>query len=93
MNHSWENNVCVRCGLRRKRKAWKQLMAIVNHPPWEGYMRGVDWAYSINGNDFIFKRPDCKTMISEPNDNRSVASKADQGGNDDNKKIKSNEKL
>lgn len=56
-------------------------------------MRGVDWAYSINGNDFIFKRPDCKTMISEPNDNRSVASKADQGGNDDNKKIKSNEKL
>lgn len=60
IRHSWKDNKCVHCGVNRKRKAWKQLMAIVNHPPWEGYMRGVDWAYWMDGEEKSFQRPDCK---------------------------------
>ena len=72
IRHKWKDNTCTVCGVIRKRKAWKKLMAIFNHPPWEGYMKGVDWAYSIDGIVWTFKRPDC-LLSSEQNPERSVA--------------------
>ncbi len=61
IRHRWdsEGKSCINCGVKRKRKSWKRLMAIVNHPPWEGYERGVDWAYSTDGKTWKFKRPNC----------------------------------
>jgi len=58
MNHKWKDNVCVRCGIARKRKGWKLLMAITNHPPYNHYIYGNDWHY---GKEHGFKRPDCIT--------------------------------
>lgn len=60
--HSWENGKCIKCGIERKRKHWKKRMAIVNHPPWEGYMHGCDMAYSYDGfKTWVFKSPKCIT--------------------------------
>lgn len=61
MNHKWKDNVCIHCGIKRIRKYWRQLMAVVNHPPWEAYMPGTDWYYTKpNETKGTFKRPDCK---------------------------------
>lgn len=63
MLHRWKDNVCTRCGLQRRRQRWRQLMAIVNHPPWEAYATGTAWAYKTivsNLPAWSFKRPDCK---------------------------------
>lgn len=63
--HSWKDGVCVKCGIKRKRKAWKKLMAIVNHPPWNAYMRGCDMAYSKDDfKTWTFNRPNCKQLES-----------------------------
>lgn len=60
MRHSWDDNKCVNCGIERKRKHWKQLMAIVNHPPWQAYKHGCDMAYSNDGFEtWAFKAPVC----------------------------------
>jgi len=56
MNHSWKNNICQKCGIKRKRKYWKLLMAITNHPPYDHYQTGTDWWY---GNKHQFERPNC----------------------------------
>jgi hypothetical protein len=64
MNHKWENNVCVNCGLTRERRYWKQLMAIVNHPPWEAYRTGVSYWY---GNRYKFNRPSCPIDTKQMN--------------------------
>jgi hypothetical protein len=60
MNHRWKDNVCIKCGLKRKMRYWRQLMAIVNHPPWEAYMTGTCYFYWIPGDKTMKKeRPDC----------------------------------
>lgn len=61
MRHKWNiNGQCIQCGIKRKKKHWKQLMAIVNHPPWEAYMHGCDMAYSDNDfKTWKFKAPNC----------------------------------
>lgn len=61
MNHKWENNTCVNCGIKRKRKYWKLLMAITNEPPYDHYLTGTDWWY---GNKHQFKRPICNKTLT-----------------------------
>jgi len=62
--HKWKDNKCVRCGIKRKMKYWRTLMAIVNHPPWEAYASGTNYYYFFGDDDVTmngtFKRPDCK---------------------------------
>ena len=63
MRHKWEENVCTVCGIKRKRKHWKQRMAIMNHPPWEAYQHGCDMAYSNDDfKHYTFNRPECKKL-------------------------------
>ena len=59
MNHRWKNNTCIKCGVQRKRVYYRQLMAIVNHPPWEAYMRVQEWIYFRPGEKPISNRPNC----------------------------------
>ena len=73
MNHKWDSdNVCVRCGITRKKKSWRLLMAITNHPPYDHYMRGRDWHYGMPDKDYPtvkaigFKRPDCINQKTKP---------------------------
>lgn len=61
MRHRWQNNVCVNCGLKRKRKGWKLRMAITDFPPYDHYLRGTDWVYYGDGTP-TFKRPDCQKV-------------------------------
>lgn len=70
MNHKWQDNVCVNCGLHRMMRSWKILMCIVNHPPWEVWEYGRSWYYGYQHKDckslvkgFGFKRPDCKKQL------------------------------
>jgi hypothetical protein len=58
MNHKWQDNTCIHCGIKRERKTWRLLMAIVNHPPYNAYKYGTGWHY---GEPYKFNRPDCKT--------------------------------
>lgn len=61
MRHKWQDNVCVKCHIKRKRKHWKRRMAITNFPPYDHYQHGCDMAYS--NDDFKtweFKAPECK---------------------------------
>lgn len=62
MNHRWKDNTCIHCGITRKRKYWRLLMAIVNHPPWEAYLTGTDWWY---GEKHKFQRPECKRITNQ----------------------------
>lgn len=57
-NHKWKNDKCERCGIERKRKNVKLLMAIVNHPPWEAYKYESFWIYKFD-NKWIKIRPSC----------------------------------
>ena len=57
--HKWIGMTCVKCGLMRKRKTRRILMAIVNHPPWEAYSSEQYFEYN-NGGSITEKRPDCK---------------------------------
>jgi len=64
LRHKWIDNKCSICGIKRKRKHWKRLMAIVNHPPWEAYQHGCDMAYSSDDfNHWTFNRPNCNTPM------------------------------
>lgn len=58
-NHKWNNNQCVRCGIKRKRYCIKTLMAIVNHPPWDVYKYHTGWAFSFDGKIWKYYRPNC----------------------------------
>lgn len=37
MRHKWDGNVCVNCGIKKKRTTVKLLMAISNNPPYNHY--------------------------------------------------------
>lgn len=62
MNHRWENNTCVKCGVKRKIRNDKVLMAIVNHPPWEAYRYRRFYIFSFNGEVWQRSRPSCKIL-------------------------------
>lgn len=62
MNHRWENNVCIKCGLHRKRKTQSLLMAITNFPPYNHYKHEWLWWYYIRNKEIGFLRPDCKNI-------------------------------
>ncbi len=62
MNHRWEDNKCIRCGVKRKRHNEKILMAVCNHPPWEAYRHEVYWIFTFDGLKWSAKRPDCKKI-------------------------------
>lgn len=57
--HSWKDNTCVKCGIKRKRKTQSQCMAIINHPPWEVWRHETVMAYSLDGVAWGYLRPDC----------------------------------
>lgn len=57
--HSWVGNQCCKCGLSRKRKIFKYLMAITSTPPYDHYMYGTKLVY-MRGDNELIKRPDCK---------------------------------
>lgn len=62
MNHRWKDDQCIHCGIKRKRKSWKLLMAISEDGFKNYYRYGKNWWYSSD--DFktgTFQRPDCKT--------------------------------
>lgn len=56
--HRWVSGTCIKCGLMRKQKTRKILMAIVNHPPWEAYKYEQYYEYH-DGIKTMLKRPDC----------------------------------
>ncbi len=45
MNHRWENNICIKCGIKRTKKTFKYLMAITNHPPYDHYIYEQGYIY------------------------------------------------
>lgn len=59
-NHKWKDNTCVNCGLRRKLKYWKLLMAVTQSPPYDHYQTGTNYFYTKPSSDIgSFQRPDC----------------------------------
>lgn len=59
--HHWnKHKKCLRCGVERKLKTEKLLMAIVNHPPYNTYRYTTKMAYLVDGK-WIFQRPECKS--------------------------------
>lgn len=63
MNHKWENNKCVKCGIERQKKeyrSWQRVETILINGVWEDkhfYTYGIKWYY---GNENKFERPNCK---------------------------------
>lgn len=57
MNHKWENNKCVKCGLKRKKKSWKLCMAVLESGDVWAY--GKDYFYLFEGKWKIM-RPECR---------------------------------
>lgn len=49
MRHKWDGKKCLNCGIEKKTINKRILMAIVNHPPWEGYTTETFIAYSKDG--------------------------------------------
>jgi hypothetical protein len=66
--HRWKNNKCVRCGISRKRKYWKLLMAITNHPPYNHYKASNSWWY---GEEHKFQRTNCNSKKINNNESNS----------------------
>jgi len=64
MNHKWENNICVNCGVNRERKTRSLLMAISEFPPYNHYKHEWLWFYWYPENNTVvgFNRPDCKQI-------------------------------
>lgn len=73
MNHKWENNVCVNCGVHRMMQDYRKLERTYSkliHGIWEDipvYSYGKKWYYGYPNSDkkeYIkgigFNRPDCK---------------------------------
>lgn len=58
-NHRWIGETCVKCGLMRKLKTSKLLMAITSTPPYDHYKYEQYYEYH-NGIKTLLKRPDCK---------------------------------
>jgi hypothetical protein len=50
--HRWKRNICIRCGISRKRKNWKILTPLKTSSSW--------WY----GEEYKFQRPNCKSKIS-----------------------------
>lgn len=68
MRHKYVHNTCVRCGIKRKPKAWKKRMAMIGSRDF--YMRGCDMAYSKDDfKTWVYKSPECK----EPDNPQAVA--------------------
>lgn len=64
MNHSWdESNKCRHCGLERKMRTSKLLMAIDRGRDYYRYER--KYAYSFDLKKWSFTRPDCKIVKKE----------------------------
>lgn len=67
MNHSWKDNICTRCGVKREKKKAKVLKQIVPFlsrygiwEDWEIYDYKTMWHYGSSG----FTRPDCKKVTN-----------------------------
>lgn len=58
-NHKWKDNKCIKCGVERVMKKYKQHMATLNHPPWDLYKYGESYSYSKGEIKYRFERPDC----------------------------------
>lgn len=59
MNHKWKDNVCTKCGIKRKKHTFKIHMAVMNHPPWNAWRYERVWVFFFNEAHMITKRPEC----------------------------------
>ena len=63
MNHKWNGNVCTKCGLVRKRKTFKLLMAIEGSKNYYKYETGyLYWGVNIPSR---MDRPECVKTKTE----------------------------
>lgn len=60
MNHKWENDKCLKCGINRCKQTRKLHMAIVNHPPWDVYKYDHIYFYFNDSGKGTYNRPECK---------------------------------
>ena len=69
MNHRWDNNnMCVQCGISRKKHTLVTILAIMNYPPWEVRKSQRVWVYSWRKTTWYYRRPNCpnhKIVIDE----------------------------
>lgn len=65
MNHNWENiqktgalrQKCTRCGIIRKREAYKKIKEIIQIPPYYIYEYTSRWVYYVNGSKLAYRVP------------------------------------
>ncbi len=63
--HKWKNNICVNCGLKRKKKRFK---ALVNEDDFKsGYKIKSGFQYIDTGNSISFGRPECIIKVNNQN--------------------------
>jgi hypothetical protein len=62
-NHKWKDNVCIKCGLSRERKEYRQVQSTGSYLGKDGcfydkhyYTYGTAWHY---GSKYKFERPEC----------------------------------
>lgn len=65
MNHKWENNKCLKCGIERQMKhykSWQRVETVLVNGIWQDkhfYTYGTKWHY---GTEHKFERPNCKLL-------------------------------
>lgn len=66
MNHRWENNKCLKCGIERQKKEfkrWQRSESVLVNGIWQDrniHTYGTAWHY---GPEHKFERPGCKIKI------------------------------
>jgi hypothetical protein len=82
MNHKWQNDACVKCGLKREKKEYRKWQrcytALSRSGVWEDrhvYTYGIGWHY---GEPYGFERPQCALVAfsSDKNAQGSDTTKA-----------------
>lgn len=58
MNHRWQNDKCVKCGLKRKKKSWSKCMAVLDNGK-DVWAYGKDYFYLFEGK-WKMMRPNCR---------------------------------
>lgn len=71
IRHKWENDVCIKCGIKRERMERTQLSHTYSILGKDGcfhdvpvYNINLHYAYSESGIKWSFDRPDCVTQKS-----------------------------
>lgn len=74
MNHKWNDNICVQCGIMRSKRERQTISYTYSKLGRDGIFYDVPvwtinyhYAYSLDGNVWLFERPDCKLVPVAPN--------------------------